>query len=60
MTMIGKNQSEKEKLAFEKYSKNQVLNLDEVDVSEKMALGGVEEESEDGVRSAKKKELREH
>ena len=60
MTMIDKNQSEKEKLAFEKYSKNQVLNLDEVDVSEKMALGGVEEESEDGVRSAKKKELREH
>lgn len=60
MSMIDKDQSEKERLAFEKYSKNQVLNLDEADVSEKMSLGGAEEESEDGVRSAKKKELREH
>jgi hypothetical protein len=37
-----------------------VLELEDVDVSEKMTLGGAEEESEDGVRTAKKKELREH
>lgn len=37
-----------------------MLDLEDVDVSENMALGGGEEETEDGVRTAKKKELREH
>jgi len=44
LDMIDKNRSEKERQNFERYAKNQILSLEDADVSEKMSLGGVEEE----------------
>ncbi len=59
MDLIEKARLEKERLAMEKFNRDLILDGDYVGGGEHLDIDN-NDTTEDGVRSAKKKELREH